>query len=91
MLQQNISVFQVLEFIGIIVAIVFTGMGISRQIKRNYNEYVDNKFEVMETRVDGIENTINANEARNISEHDRLTNLFDKIDTKLDKLIDKFV
>lgn len=91
MLQQSITLFQVIEFFGVVLAIVFTGMGISRQIKKNYNDYVDSKMKVMETRVSSIEQNIINNEAQNRREHDRLTKLFDKIDEKLDQLIDKFV
>lgn len=89
MLQQSITTFQVVEFIGVVLAIIFTGMGISRQIKRNYNEYVDNKMDVMDIRITSIEKEISDNEAQNNREHDRLTVFFNKIDEKLDRLIER--
>ena len=89
MVQQNISLFQVFEFIGIILAIIFTGMGISRQIKKGYNDYVDGKMEVMDIRITSIEKEISDNEVQNKREHDRLTVLFDRIDGKLNSVLER--
>lgn len=87
MVSQTITLFQVLELVGIILAIVFTGMGISKQIKKNYNEYVDNKMNVVDMRITAIEKEVEDYQKQNEREHDRLTVLFDRIDSKLDDLI----
>jgi hypothetical protein len=81
MFQQNISLFQVFQFIGVILSIIGSAILIARQIKRNLNEYVDHKITVMDTRVKSIEKNIADNEAQNRREHDSIR---EEVSQKLD-------
>ena len=51
--------------------------------------YVLEKVAEIEAKVMKVENVIKEHKEDNIREHDRLTQLFDKIDGKLDRLIER--
>jgi hypothetical protein len=73
---QTITLFEALRFIGIILTIVLTGMGISRQIKKNHNEYVDNKMKVFDIRLTSLEKEVDDNKKDNQREHDAIKQEF---------------
>jgi hypothetical protein len=89
MVEANISTFELVEFAGILITIVVSVIVINRNLKRGYKSYIDSKIQLIDNRVVSIEKEIVEDKAVNLREHDRLTELFDKIDSKLDRLIEK--
>jgi hypothetical protein len=55
MVQQSISIIQVLEYTGVLLTIIVSGIVIARQIRRGILEYVDGKNELMNNRINNIE------------------------------------
>lgn len=79
--------------VGIIggIANVFTIIKVRNENKEKMatKGYVLEKVAEVETKVIKVENVIKEHKEDNIREHDRLTHLFDKIDGKLDRLIER--
>lgn len=88
MVGQTINVSALLEFFGLMLTIIISAIVITRAIRKGYQAYIDNKLNVFDMRVTAIEKEIEGDKKQNEKEHDRLTLLFDKIDGKLDKLIE---
>ena len=89
MVEQSIEVYRILEFTGIIITIIVSTILIGRALKKGYQNYTDNKIKIVDMKMSNMKREIEENQKQNEKEHDRLTLLFDKIDDKLNRLLEK--
>ncbi len=88
MFEQTINVYGLLKFSGVVLTIIVAAISITRAIKKGYKNYIDNKLELVNMEILTIKKDIEEDKKYNEKEHDRLTLLFDKIDSKLDRIIE---
>jgi len=88
MFEQTINISALFEFIGLGLTIIISSIVITRAIKKGYRNYIDSEIKMVNIKIDTIEKEVGDNQKQNEKEHDRLTLLFDKIDGKLDRIIE---
>lgn len=89
MVEQTINIPRLIEYLGLIMTIIISAIVVARAIKKGYQNYVENKLKVVDMRIESIEKEFENSKEQNEKEHDRLTLLFDKINDKLDRLLEK--
>jgi len=89
MVEAGSKIYEHLGELSVILTLIISALVIIRAIIRGYKSYVDDKLTVVNMEISTIKKNAVDYKYQNEKEHDRLTSLFDKIDEKLDKLIEK--
>lgn len=72
MVEQNIEIFPILEYIGLTLTIIVSSMVIGRSIKNGYQKYIDQQISMMNIYVSNIEREVAELKKDNQREHDEI-------------------
>jgi uncharacterized protein YbjQ (UPF0145 family) len=76
MVEQTINIYRALEYVGLVMTIIIAAMVIGRNIKKGYQNYVDNKIDIMDTKITSIQREVYDNKRDNQREHDAIKEEF---------------
>jgi len=76
MVEQTINIYRALEYVGLVMTIIIAAMVIGRNIKKGYQNYVDNKIDIMDTKITSIQREVHDNKHNNQREHDAIKEEF---------------